>query len=72
MKQSQTAWILEQLTRGPVTAIDALNGCGCFRLAPRILELRQAGYDIETKTLVLANGKHVAQYHLKEKETATC
>lgn len=70
MKQSQTAWILEQLTRGPVTAIDALNGCGCFRLAARINDLRQAGYDIETKTLELPNGKHVAQYHLKERQAA--
>ncbi len=72
MKQSQTEWILTRLKHGPVTAIDALDGCGCFRLAARINDLRQAGYDIETKTLELANGKHVAQYHLKEKETATC
>jgi len=72
MKQSQTDWILTRLKQGPVTAIDALNGCGCFRLAARINDLRQAGYDIETQTSELANGKHVAQYHLKEKETATC
>lgn len=72
MKQSQTEWILTRLKHSPVTAIDALDGCGCFRLAARINDLRQAGYDIETKTLELPNGKHVAQYHLKEKETATC
>lgn len=72
MKQSQTEWILTRLKQGPVTALDALDGCGCFRLAARINDLRQAGYDIETKTLELHNGKHVAQYHLKEKETATC
>ncbi len=72
MKQTQTEWILTRLKQGPVTAIDALDGCGCFRLAARINDLRQAGYDIETKTLELPNGKHVAQYHLKEKETATC
>ena len=72
MKQTQTEWILTRLKNGPVTAIDALDGCGCFRLAARINDLRQAGYDIETKTLELPNGKHVAQYHLKEKETATC
>lgn len=72
MKQSQTEWVLTRLKQGPVTAIDAFDGCGCFRLAARINDLRQAGYDIETKTLELPNGKHVAQYHLKEKETATC
>lgn len=72
MKQSQTAWILEQLTRGPVTAIDALNGCGCFRLAARINDLRQAGHHIETIDRHLPNGKVVAEYHLKQKEHATC
>jgi hypothetical protein len=64
---SQTQWILNRLKQGPVTAIDALDGCGCFRLAARINDLRLSGYDIETQTLELPNGKHVAQYHLKEK-----
>jgi hypothetical protein len=68
---TQTQWILDALKRGPITPIDALNGCGCFRLASRINDLRNAGHPIETKTLELPNGKHVAQYHLKER-TATC
>jgi hypothetical protein len=71
-KQSQSEWILARLRQGPVTAMDALDGCGCFRLAARIKDLRDAGYDIQTDTIELLNGKHVAQYQLKEKETATC
>jgi hypothetical protein len=66
---TQAEWILDALKKGPVTAMDALNGCGCFRLAPRILELRQSGHHIETETIETPSGKHVAQYHLKEKET---
>lgn len=69
---SQTQWILDALKRGPVTAMDALDGCGCFRLAARINDLRQAGHDIETIDRRLPNGKVVAEYHLKKKEHATC
>jgi hypothetical protein len=63
---TQTQWVLENLKQGPITAIDALNGCGCFRLAARINDLRLAGHCIETKNKNLANGKTVAEYHLKE------
>ncbi len=70
MKQTQSQWILAKLKQGPVTAMDALDGCGCFRLAARIADLRQAGYYIETENRTLANNKTIAVYHLKEKETA--
>lgn len=63
---SQTEWILENLKHGPITPIDALQGCGCFRLAARIADLRQAGHDIITENRALPNGKTVAAYHLKE------
>lgn len=65
---TQAQQILDMLQRGPVTAMDALHQCGSFRLAARIADLRQAGHHIETKTIELPNGKHVAQYNLKEKE----
>lgn len=65
---SQTQQILDMLQRGPVTAMDALQHCGSFRLAARIKDLRDAGHTIETETIELPNGKHVAQYYLKEKE----
>jgi len=64
MNQSQ--WILNQLKQAPVTPMEALAGCGCFRLAARIKELRQQGNDIKTKTLILPSGKIVAQYHLEQ------
>lgn len=67
---SQCSDILSHLKRGPLSAIEALNSYGCFRLAARIKELREQGYDIETRDLDLPNGKTVAQYHLKEKEPA--
>ncbi len=66
---TQTEWIIENLKRGPLTPIDALNGCGCFRLGARIYELRQAGHEIETEHRTLPTGKVIAAYHLKEKET---
>ena len=69
---SQTQQILEMLRRGPVTAMDALQHCNCFRLAARIADLRQAGHPIETEHRTLANNKTIAVYHLKEKEQVTC
>lgn len=69
---TQTEWILDALKRGPLNAIDALEGCGCFRLAARIADLRQAGYDIKTETRTLENHKSIAVYHLKEKEPSPC
>lgn len=56
--------------KGPITPIEALNDYGCFRLAARIKDLREAGHDIETSDLELPNGKVVAQYRLKEKVAA--
>ena len=63
---SQCEQILGMLKSGPVTAMDALQKAGCFRLAARIADLRQAGHHIETETIEV-NGKHIAQYILKEK-----
>jgi len=69
MKQSQTEWILARLKEGrSVTAMDALNGCGCFRLAARIKDLREAGHNIVTTDYELPNGKHVARYYLINQE----
>ena len=62
---SQSQWILKALEQRPLTAIEALEGCGCFRLAARIKDLREQGHDIKTKTLILHDGKIVAQYHLE-------
>ncbi len=63
---SQSQWILKALEQRPLTPLEALHGCGCFRLAARIKDLREQGHDIKTKTLILLDGKIVAQYHLEQ------
>ena len=49
-----------------ITAIDALNEAGCFRLAARVADLRAMGYRITSDMVALPNGKHVACYRLTE------
>lgn len=66
---SQNDKILEMLKLGPVAYFDALDQADSTRLAARIKNLRDRGYDIYTET-VRANGKRFALYHLNQKETA--
>ena len=51
---------------GPITPLEALNLYGCFRIASRINELRQQGYDINT-TIVSDGNKRYASYSLEPK-----
>jgi hypothetical protein len=60
----QNAMVLDHLTRGPITPIDALRLYGCFRLAARIYDLRQLGHDIITLRVLNAEGNSYAEYHL--------
>lgn len=60
---SQNEWVLKQAKRRWITAMDALIGCGCFRLAARIKDLRDQGYNIVTMS-VKKNGKKFAAYKL--------
>ena len=60
---SHTMQILDHLTSKPITAIDALNDYGCFRLAARINELRMSGHNIKTE-IKNQDGKRYAMYHL--------
>ena len=46
-----------------LTPLQALNECGCMRLAARVLEIRNMGYEVLTTT-VAANGKRFAGYRL--------
>lgn len=63
--ESQNAKILEYLQEGgKLTQMDALNLCGCFRLASRVYDLRERGYNIIKEMIILTNGKRVAQYSL--------
>lgn len=62
---TQAAVILDYLSAGKeLTALDALERFGCFRLAARIHELRKDGWEIEEKTVTGSNGKRYASYHL--------
>lgn len=65
MSASQNKAILEALQSGQrLTALDALEQHGCFRLAARIHDLRKAGYHIEEET-VSHNGKRYSAYFIK-------
>lgn len=47
-----------------ITAMDALRLYQCMRLAARIRNLRDIGYNIHTNRRHLSNGKIVAEYIL--------
>lgn len=53
--------------RGRITPLDALNLYGCFRLAPRIHELRAEGHDIET-AMVSRDDSSYAEYSMEKKK----
>jgi len=67
---SHSAQILNHLRKEPITALDALDKFGCFRLAARIQELRMRGHKIHTETAV-KNGKRYARYHLLKAKANT-
>jgi hypothetical protein len=60
---SQHDWILKELKRRPITALDAFKGCGTMKLATRISELRRNGHLITTE-IVTKKGKTFARYRL--------
>ena len=61
---TQTTQILSALKRGEkLTPLQALRKYGCMRLAARIKDLRDAGYEINT-TLTRTQGARVARYSL--------
>ena len=64
---SQTDTIYRMLRDRPegITALDALQEAGSFRLAARIADLRREGYPIESK-MVVVNGKRIARYTLSD------
>lgn len=63
--RTQTAIILDHLRRGgTLTAVEALEAFGCFRLASRIAELREAGWPVVTETITTRGGARIARYRL--------
>ncbi len=66
MGKSQKQQILEHLEAGiQISPIWALNFVGCFRLAPRICELKEEGHDIRN---VAPKGTGYAIYALVKEE----
>lgn len=64
-KPTQAGRILAHLRAGNrLTALEALEKFGCFRLAARIHELRREGWQIEERTVETRGGKRVAEYSL--------
>lgn len=51
------------IQRKKITALEALNKYGCFRLAARIHELRKEGAGIKRR-LVVRNNKQFAEYYI--------
>lgn len=63
--QSQVKMIVAYLEEGnTITSLEALKLFGCLRLASRICDIRERGYDIAKETITLSNGKRVTQYKL--------
>ena len=72
MTRSQTRRVLDLLRSQAdegVTALDALQIVGSFRLAARILELRDEGHDIVTHWETTPTGKRCARYVLRPPAT---
>lgn len=62
---TQADKILMHLQAGKhLTAIEALNRFGCFRLAARIKDLKDDGHAIDSQMVELPNGKKVASYRM--------
>jgi len=68
---SQNARILTHLQAGhSLTPLGALEMFGCFRLAARVYDLRQAGHDIREDNVTFL-GKTVGRYCLPRQPRQT-
>ena len=66
--ETQTKQILQYMRTQSITAIEALQYIGSFRLAARIKNLRDEGHDIHTEMVTMDSGTRIARYSLiKEK-----
>lgn len=63
---SQLSRIRDHLKTGrALTPVQALDMFGCFRLAARIKDLREAGYQIHTERFATPHGAVIARYWMK-------
>ena len=68
MTVTQTKEIKAYLKMGyRITAIDALEKFGCFRLAARIKDLKDEGMEIDKVMVETISGARVAQYYSPSK-----
>jgi|OM-RGC.v1.033247430 hypothetical protein len=68
MTVTQTNEIKAYLKNGyRITAIDALQKFGCFRLAARIKDLKDEGMEIDKVMVETVSGARVAQYYSPSK-----
>lgn len=69
--QSQRILKFMQTHKKGITALQALNSCGCFDLAGRIRDLKEDGYPIDGEFIYVTNRFNekvrVKQYRLREK-----
>lgn len=64
--RTQCNMIANYLERGfSITSLEALQMFGCMRLASRICDLRERGYEINTCKIKTETGKWVTEYTLK-------
>jgi hypothetical protein len=62
-KQSQNKMILAFMQNGrSITALEALELFGCFRLASRINDIQNQGIDVKSEFITLENKKKVKRY----------
>lgn len=69
-KPTGQALVLEALQAGEsLTALDALQRFGVFRLAAVVHELRRRGLAIEAESVRTTSGKRIARYRLAGRVT---
>lgn len=63
MKRTQNDMIREALEAGrTITALEALDEFGCFRLASRIADIKKTGFPIHRGWYTTKSGKQIAAY----------
>ena len=54
--------LIDLMTQGWVSPAMALAGAGCMRLAARIFDIKQMGYNVISRTVRKGNGNRMVSY----------
>jgi len=65
---TQTTQLIQLMENGWVSPIRALEEVGCFRLASRVWDIKQMGYDVTHRDVRVA-GKRWREYSINEEQT---